>query len=48
MTAVAVPSRITRFNDFAEADLVVDSVADLTVPRLDALAQATEPGSPVA
>ena len=36
MTAVAVPSRITRFNDFAQADLVVDSVADLTVPLLDA------------
>ncbi len=48
MTAVAVPSRITRFNDFAQADLVVDSVADLTVPRLEALTRATEPGSPVA
>ena len=35
MTAVAVPSRITRFNDFAQADLVVDSVADLTVPLLE-------------
>ena len=49
MTAVAVPSRITRFNDFAQADLVVDSVADLTVPLLEALVhRATEPGSPVA
>ena len=32
MVAVAVPSRITRYNDFASADLVVASVADLTVP----------------
>jgi putative hydrolase of the HAD superfamily len=49
MTTVAVPSRITRFNDFEGADLVVDSVADLTVSRLDLLVdRATEPGSPVA
>lgn len=37
MAAVAVPSRITRFNDFADADLVVDSVADLTVDRLESV-----------
>ena len=37
MTVVAVPSRITRFNDFSHADLVVDSLADLTVARIDAL-----------
>jgi HAD superfamily hydrolase (TIGR01509 family) len=49
MVAVAVPSRITRFNDFAQADLVVDSVADLTVPLLEQLVdRASEPGSPVA
>ena len=41
MVAVAVPSRITRFNDFAHADLVVDSVADLTV---DAARGARRPG----
>ncbi|MGQ0433615.1 MAG: HAD family hydrolase [Microthrixaceae bacterium] len=40
MTVVAVPSRITRFNDFSHADLVVDSLADLTVARLDALVPA--------
>ena len=49
MVAVAVPSRITRFNDFAAADLVVDSVADLTVTLLEELVdRAAEPGSPVA
>jgi len=37
MTVVAVPSRITRFNDFSHADLVVDSLAELTVARLAAL-----------
>ena len=41
MAAVAVPSRITRFNDFAHADLVVDSVADLTVA---AAGRARRPG----
>lgn len=40
MTVVAVPSRITRFNDFSHADLVVDSLTDLTVARLDALVPA--------
>ncbi len=35
MRAVAVPSRITIFNDFSHADLVVSSVAALTVDRLD-------------
>jgi HAD superfamily hydrolase (TIGR01509 family) len=49
MRAVAVPSRITRFNDFSQADVVVSSVADLTVARLEALVdQAVEPGPPVA
>jgi HAD superfamily hydrolase (TIGR01509 family) len=37
MTAVAVPSQITRFNDFAHADVVVDSVADLDLARLRSL-----------
>lgn len=37
MRAVAVPSRITAYNDFSHADLVVASVADLTADRLDAL-----------
>ena len=37
MAAVAVPSRITRSNDFGQADLVVESVADLTVPLLEEL-----------
>ena len=34
MAAVAVPSRITQFNDFAAADLVVGSLEELTVARL--------------
>jgi HAD superfamily hydrolase (TIGR01509 family) len=37
MTVVAVPSRITRFNDFAHADLVVRSLAELDEARLAAL-----------
>ncbi|MFZ6003462.1 MAG: HAD family hydrolase [Actinomycetota bacterium] len=37
MTVVAVPSRITRFNDFDHADLVVDSLLDLSLNRLTAL-----------
>ena len=37
MAAVAVPSQITRFNDFTHADLVVASVADLDVDRLRSL-----------
>lgn len=39
MGAVAVPSRITRFNDFIHADLVVDSVAHLTVDQLASLVE---------
>jgi HAD superfamily hydrolase (TIGR01509 family) len=39
MVAVAVPSRITRHNDFAHADLVVDSVAHLTVENLASLVE---------
>ncbi len=39
MAAVAVPSRITRHNDFAQADLVVDSVAHLTVTDLASLVE---------
>lgn len=38
MTVVAVPSRITRFNDFSHVDLVVDSLLELDVARLEALA----------
>lgn len=37
MQAVVVPNRITRFNDVAHADLVVGSLADLTVADLEAL-----------
>ena len=37
MAAVAVPSRLTRHNDFAHADLVVDSLEHLTLPTLAAL-----------
>lgn len=37
MAAVAVPSRITRFNDFTHADLVVGSLTDLDVEGLAAL-----------
>jgi putative hydrolase of the HAD superfamily len=37
MAVVAVPSRITIHNDLRHADLVVDSVADLTLERLAAL-----------
>ena len=49
MVAVAVPSRITRFNDLTAADLVVDSVAELTVDLLRALVdRASTSGSPVA
>jgi HAD superfamily hydrolase (TIGR01509 family) len=49
MAAVAVPSRITRFNDFAQADLVVESIADLALDRLQALVdRAPEPSPPVA
>lgn len=37
MRAVAVPSRITRHNDFAHADLVIDSLAEIGVADLRAL-----------
>ncbi|MGQ0830831.1 MAG: HAD family hydrolase [Microthrixaceae bacterium] len=37
MSVVAVPSRITRFNDFGHADLVVDSLLELDRARLEAL-----------
>jgi putative hydrolase of the HAD superfamily len=37
MTAVAVPSRITRHNDFTHADLVVDGLEHLTVDGLASL-----------
>ena len=37
MAAVAVPSRITRHNDFAHADLVVDSLMHVTADRLASL-----------
>ena len=37
MTAVAVPSQITRFNDFSHADLVVVSVLELDLDRLAGL-----------
>ncbi len=37
MTVVAVPSRITRYNDFGHADLVVDSLVDLDLARLRGL-----------
>lgn len=39
MAAVAVPSRITCHNDFTHADLVVDSVAHLTVDELASLVE---------
>ena len=34
MSVVAVPSRVTRFNEFNHADLVIDSLAELDVSRL--------------
>ena len=37
MRAVAVPSQITRFHDFASADLVVGSLTELTVADLASL-----------
>lgn len=39
MAAVAVPSRITRFNDFSAADLVVTSLEHVTVPGLASLVE---------
>jgi HAD superfamily hydrolase (TIGR01509 family) len=44
MAAVAVPSRITRHNDFAHADLVVDSLLDLDVATLRDLLDLTGAG----
>lgn len=40
MAVVAVPSRITRSNDFGHADLVVDSLLDLSLDRLLAVVSA--------
>lgn len=37
MAVVAVPGRITIHNDFSHVDLVVDSLVELTVDRLDAM-----------
>jgi len=45
MAAVAVPSQITRFNDFGRADLVVGSVADLSLGALDALVSRAGPSA---
>ncbi|MEQ1787115.1 MAG: HAD family hydrolase [Acidimicrobiales bacterium] len=39
MAAVAVPSRITSFNDFSAADLVVTSLEHVTVPGLASLVE---------
>lgn len=39
MHAVAVPSQITRYHDFAHADLMVGSVAELTVAALASLVE---------
>lgn len=38
LSVIAVPSRITRFNDFGHADLIVDSVEEVTLEHLEALA----------
>lgn len=38
MSVVAVPGRVTRSHDVSAADLVVDSLAEVTVPDLVALA----------
>jgi HAD superfamily hydrolase (TIGR01509 family) len=49
MVAIAVPGRLTATHDFAVADLVVSSVADLTVPLLRSLVdRATPREAPVA
>lgn len=40
MAVVAVPSHITRFNDFSHADLVVGSLLELDVARVAALVNA--------
>jgi beta-phosphoglucomutase-like phosphatase (HAD superfamily) len=37
MVAIAVPGVLTRSHDLSRADLLVGSVADLTVPRLRTL-----------
>jgi len=41
MPAVAVPSRITRFNDFGHADRVVESLEHVTIEDLAALVERT-------
>lgn len=38
MAVIAVPGAITRFNDFGHADLIVDSLAEVTLEHLEALA----------
>lgn len=43
LAAVAVPSRITRHNDFAHADLVVESLEQLTLPALAGLLPPRQP-----
>jgi HAD superfamily hydrolase (TIGR01509 family) len=45
MAAVAVPGRVTAANDFGAADLVVSSLAALSVAHLAGLVRAREPGS---
>jgi HAD superfamily hydrolase (TIGR01509 family) len=37
MATVAVPGRVTRSLDFSAADLVVDSLVEVTIPDLEAL-----------
>ncbi len=41
MVAVAVPSRITRFNDLSHADQIVESLEHVTLADLDLLISAT-------
>jgi HAD superfamily hydrolase (TIGR01509 family) len=45
MVAVAVPGRLTSTHDFTVADLTVSSLADLTVPQLEALVDAAASGA---
>ncbi len=37
LACVAVPNRVTAGQDFSAARLVVGSLADLTIPELEAL-----------
>lgn len=46
LRVVAVPSRITRFNDFAHADLVVDTLLDVDEAILTALLEPAAPAAP--